>query len=96
MAFWFFLIHSAYVVIWLITGALDTIPPSLLGLMEISVGAALNETLIDSGKDSATPRSAVGPHRREGSAGAEHFRDSGAGFHPSGEVHDDAGRILPT
>lgn len=53
MAFWFFLIYASYVVIWLITDALDTITPSLLGLMGISAGTALSEALIDSGKDSA-------------------------------------------
>lgn len=53
MAFWFFLIHASYVTIWLITDALDTITPSLLGLMGISAGTALGEALIDSGKDNA-------------------------------------------
>src|SRR5207248_1162622 len=51
MAFWFFLIYTSYLVIWLITGSLDTITPSLLGLMGISAGTALGEALIDSGKD---------------------------------------------
>jgi hypothetical protein len=51
MAFWFFLVYVSYIVIWLITGALDTITPSLLGLMGISAGTALAEALIDSGKD---------------------------------------------
>lgn len=50
MAFWFFLIYASYVVIWLITDALNTITPSLLGLMGISAGTALSEALIDSGK----------------------------------------------
>ena len=50
MSFWFFLIYASYVVIWLITNALDTITPSLLGLMGISAGTALGEALIDSGK----------------------------------------------
>ena len=50
MSFWFFLIYASYVVIWLITDALDTITPSLLGLMGISAGTALGEALIDSGK----------------------------------------------
>lgn len=50
MAFWFFLVYASYVVIWLITDALDTITPSLLGLMGISAGTALSEALIDSGK----------------------------------------------
>jgi hypothetical protein len=54
MAFWFFLIYASYLVIWLITDALDTITPSLLGLLGISAGTALSEALIDSGKDSAT------------------------------------------
>ena len=40
MAFWFFLVYASYVVIWLITDALDTITPSLLGLMGISAGTA--------------------------------------------------------
>ena len=54
MAFWFFLVYVSYVVIWLITSALDTITPSLLGLMGISAGTALGEALIDSGKDQAS------------------------------------------
>jgi hypothetical protein len=53
MAFWFFLIYASYVVIWLITDALNTITPSLLGLMGISAGTALSEALIDSGKINA-------------------------------------------
>ncbi|SRR6266496_5151209 len=53
MAFWFFLIYVSYLVIWLITDSLDTITPSLLGLMGISAGTALGEALIDSGKDTA-------------------------------------------
>src|SRR5207237_7428638 len=51
MAFWFFLGYVSYTVIWLITDSLDTITPSLLGLMGISAGTALSEALIDSGKD---------------------------------------------
>src|SRR5437763_8290843 len=53
MAFWLFLVYVSYVVIWLVTSALDTITPSLLGLMGISAGTALGEALIDSGKDTA-------------------------------------------
>ena len=51
MAFWFFLIYSSYIAIWLITNALDTITTSLLALMGISAGTALGEALIDNGKD---------------------------------------------
>lgn len=54
MAFWFFLIYASYLTIWLITDALDTITPSLLGLMGISAGTALSEALIDSGKTNTT------------------------------------------
>src|SRR5436190_16372047 len=50
MAFWFFLIYTSYVTIWLITSALDTITASLLALMGISAGTALSEAMIDSGK----------------------------------------------
>ena len=53
MAFWFFFVYTSYIAIWLITDALDTITPSLLGLMGISAGTALSEALIDSGKDAA-------------------------------------------
>jgi hypothetical protein len=53
MAFWFFLIYVSYIVIWLITDAIGTITPSLLGLMGISAGTALSEALIDSGKATA-------------------------------------------
>jgi hypothetical protein len=50
MAFWFFLVCISYIVIWLITGALDTITSSLLGLMGISAGTALGEAMIDADK----------------------------------------------
>ena len=53
MAFWFFLIYSSYLTIWLITGALDTITASLLALMGISASTALGEAMIDNGKDTA-------------------------------------------
>lgn len=53
MAFWFFLVYASYTAIWLVTDALDTITPSLLGLMGISAGTALGEALIDSGKNDA-------------------------------------------
>jgi hypothetical protein len=54
MAFWFLLICMSYVAIWLITGALDTITSSLLGLMGISAGTALGEAMIDA--DTKTSR----------------------------------------
>jgi hypothetical protein len=53
MAFWFFMIFTSYITIWLITSALDTITASLLGLMGISAGTALGAAIIDSGKESS-------------------------------------------
>jgi hypothetical protein len=50
MAFWFFLIFSAYLCIWLILGDLDTITESLLGLMGISAATAIGGAVIDSSK----------------------------------------------
>jgi len=50
MAFWFFLILASYVVLWLITGSLDSITPSLVALMGISSGTALADALVDANK----------------------------------------------
>lgn len=48
MAWWFFLIIVAYVLIWIVSGEQDTITPSLLVLMGISAATALGAVLIDS------------------------------------------------
>ena len=40
-AFWFFIVSSSYLCIWLITGDLDTITPSVLGLLGISAVTSL-------------------------------------------------------
>lgn len=53
MAFWFFLVISSYLLIWLITGDLGTITESVLGLMGIGAGTALGAGLIDSNKRNA-------------------------------------------
>jgi hypothetical protein len=50
MAFWFFLILTSYVVLWLITGSLETITPSILALMGMSAATALGDALIDANK----------------------------------------------
>jgi hypothetical protein len=47
MAFWFFLVVAAYVFIWMITGELDTVTPSILALIGIGSGTALGAALID-------------------------------------------------
>ena len=46
MAFWFFLILSSYVCLWLVTGDLDTITGPLLSLMGISSATALGAHLM--------------------------------------------------
>lgn len=48
MAFWFFIVISGYMFMWLITGELDTITDSVLALMGIGAGTALGAALIDS------------------------------------------------
>ena len=51
-AFWFSIVSTSYLCIWLITGDVDTVTPSILGLMGISAGTALGTHLI--GADSST------------------------------------------
>ena len=46
MAFWFFLISSAYLCLWLVTGDLDTVTPPVLGLMGVSSVTALGTHLL--------------------------------------------------
>jgi len=50
MAFWFCLVMSSFLIIWLVTGDITTITGSVLGLIGISAGTALGATLIDVSK----------------------------------------------
>jgi len=50
MAFWFFLVVTSFLFIWLITGAFDTITSTVLGLIGIGAGTALGAAAIDIGK----------------------------------------------
>lgn len=50
-AFWFFLIATSYLGIWLITGDLDILTPSILGLIGISVITSLLPRLIGNRND---------------------------------------------
>ena len=50
MAFWFFLIVAAYAFIWMVTGAMDTITASVLGLMGISAATGLGAVAVDNSK----------------------------------------------
>jgi len=51
MAFWFFLVLTSYVGLWLITGSLETITPSILAIMGISAGTTIGAALIDADKN---------------------------------------------
>lgn len=59
MAWWFFLLVVGYVFIWLVTGEVDSIAPSLLGLVGISAATALAAVAITS-PSSRGPRASAG------------------------------------
>jgi hypothetical protein len=50
MAIWFFLIVCSWVFLWLVTGTLDTLTPTVLALMGIGAGTALGAEVQDAGK----------------------------------------------
>lgn len=50
MAFWFFLVISSFLLIWIITGQLDTITDSALALIGIGSGTALGAAVVDASK----------------------------------------------
>ena len=50
MAFWFFLVLTSFLLLWLVTGDVDTITASVLGLIGISAGTALGSAVIDAAK----------------------------------------------
>jgi hypothetical protein len=47
LAFWFILVVAGYVLVWIVTGELDTITESILALIGIGSGTALGAALID-------------------------------------------------
>lgn len=49
MAAWFYAVLVAYVFLYLVTGALDTISATVLGLMGISAATGLAATIVDTG-----------------------------------------------
>lgn len=55
MAFWFFLVIVSFFLLWLVTGAQDTITTSVLTLIGISAGTALGAAVVDSGKRNDGP-----------------------------------------
>jgi hypothetical protein len=50
MAFWFFIVLAAYVFIWLVTGQLDVLTSSVLGLIGISAATGVAGNTIDAGR----------------------------------------------
>ena len=64
MAFWFFMVISAFVLIWMITGDTDTITEGVLVLIGISAGTALGATAIDSAKRDTTKQPIPGQGSR--------------------------------
>jgi hypothetical protein len=56
MAFWFFLVIGSFFFLWIITGDMDTLTDSVLGLIGISAGTALGSAFIDASK---SPKSSL-------------------------------------
>lgn len=54
MAFWFVLVVTSYVFIWITTGALDTLTPSVLGLIGISAATGFAGVVVDNSKRQST------------------------------------------
>lgn len=52
MAFWFVLVVTSFLLIWLITGEYDAVTPSVLVLIGIGAGTALGADLVESSKTS--------------------------------------------
>jgi hypothetical protein len=59
MAFWFFLVVTSFFLLWVVTGNMDTITNSILGLIGISAGTALSSAVIDAGKTSEDERAQI-------------------------------------
>jgi len=50
MAVWFFLVIAAYIFIWMVTSAYDSLSNSVLALIGISAGTAMGSAIIDESK----------------------------------------------
>jgi hypothetical protein len=61
MAFWFFLVIASYFFLWIVTGDMDTLNPSVLGLIGISAGTALGSAFVDAAKPPSTSPSGNQP-----------------------------------
>lgn len=54
LAFWFILVVAGYVLVWIVTGELDTITQSILALIGIGSGTALGAAMIDTSGSGTT------------------------------------------
>jgi hypothetical protein len=61
MAFWFFLVIASYFFLWIVTGDMDTLNPSVLGLIGISAATALGSAFIDASKPTSAGSSGNQP-----------------------------------
>jgi hypothetical protein len=61
MAFWFFLVIASYFFLWIVTGDMDTLNASVLGLIGISAGTALGSAFVDAAKPVAAGSSGNQP-----------------------------------
>jgi len=61
MAFWFFLVIAAYFFLWIVTGDMNTLNASVLGLIGISAGTALGSALVDAAKPASSGTSGNPP-----------------------------------
>lgn len=58
LALWFFVVFSAFLVIWLATGNFDSVNGSILSTLGISAGTALGDTLVKTAGPAASPLTA--------------------------------------
>src|SRR5207248_10979345 len=61
MAFWFFLVIASYFFLWIVTGDMDTLNTSVLGLIGIRAGTALGSAFVDASKPNSTDSSGNQP-----------------------------------
>jgi len=66
MAIWFVLVIGAFMFIWIVTGASDTITPTVLALLGIGATTALGAAAIDTRETNAASGKLVGRLREKG------------------------------
>lgn len=71
MAWWFFVVVFSYLFIWRLTGDLNVLTASVLGLMGISSATALGSAVVDSGKRDEQKKLLRGLEKQEQKSQAE-------------------------